>query len=70
VRESDLAAREAELLKLQAGLATQQESIRRRERALDDAERLQERERAVPAAPYVSFSDGLDAFTGGRPRSG
>jgi hypothetical protein len=69
-RESDLAAREAELLKVQAGLAAQQESIRRRERALDDAERLQERERALPAVPYVSFSDGLDAFTAGRPRSG
>ena len=56
-------------MRIQAGLATQQESIRRRERALEDAERLQEREQALPAMPYVSFSEGLDAFTGGRPRS-
>jgi hypothetical protein len=69
-REAVLLAREAELLRLQAGLAAQQESIRRRERALDDAERLRERETALPAAPYVSFTEGLDAFSAGRPRSG
>jgi hypothetical protein len=69
-RESELTAREAELLRLQAGLAAQQESIRSRERALDDAERLQQREAALPPHPYVSFSEGLDAFTGGRARSG
>ena len=61
--------REAELLRVQAGLAAQQESIRRRERALEDEARLREREAALPAVPYVSFTDGLDAFTGGRSRS-
>jgi chromosome segregation ATPase len=69
-RESALVAREAELLRVQAGLATQQENIRRRERELDDAELLQERERALPSVPYVSFSEGLDALTGARRRSG
>jgi chromosome segregation ATPase len=69
-RETALLAGEAELLRVQAGLASQQESIRRRERELDDLERLQERERAVPAVPYVTFTEGLDAFTGGRSRSG
>jgi hypothetical protein len=69
-REAELLAREAELLRLQSGLGAQQESIRRRERALEDAERLRERERALPATPYVSFTEGLDAFSGGRPRSG
>jgi len=68
-REAELLAREAELLRLQSGLAAQQESIRRRERALEDAERLRERERGLPATPYVSFTEGLDAFSGGRPRS-
>lgn len=67
-REGELIGREAELLRLQAGLAAQQESIRARERALEDAERLRQREAVRPAHPYVSFSEGLDAFTGGRPR--
>jgi hypothetical protein len=62
-------AREAELLRVQAGLAAQQESIRTRERALDDEERLRQREATLAAHPYVSFSEGLDAFTGGRARS-
>jgi len=65
-REAELTAREAELVRLQTGLAAQQESIRARERALDDEERLRQREAAFPAHPYVSFSEGLDAFTGGR----
>jgi hypothetical protein len=69
-REAELIAREAELLRLQAGLAAQQESIRSRERALEDAERLRQREAALPAHPYISFSEGLEAFTGGRARSG
>jgi len=67
--EAALLAREADLLRLQSGLATQQESIRRRERALEDAERMRERETVLPAVPYVSFSEGLDAFSGGRQRS-
>ena len=53
-------------MRLQTGLAAQQESIRARERALDDEERLRQREAALPAHPYVSFTEGLDAFTGGR----
>jgi hypothetical protein len=69
-REVELIAREAELMRLQAGLAAQQETIRSRERALEDAERLRQREAALPPHPYVSFSEGLDAFTGGRARSG
>jgi DNA repair exonuclease SbcCD ATPase subunit len=64
-REAELLAREAELLRLQSGLGAQQESIRRRERALEDAER----QRDVPTTPYVSFTEGLDAFSGARPRS-
>lgn len=68
-REAELIAREAELLRLQAGLAAQQESIRSRQRALEDAERLRQREAALPAHPYISFSEGLEAFTGGRARS-
>jgi chromosome segregation ATPase len=65
-REAELTAREAELVRLQTGLAAQQETIRARERALDDEERLRQREAALPAHPYVSFTEGLDAFTGGR----
>ena len=68
-REAALLAREADLLRLQSGLATQQESIRRRERVLEDAGRMRERETVLPAVPYVSFSEGLDAFSGGRQRS-
>ena len=64
-REAELLAREAEVLRLQSGLASQQESIRRRERALEDEERMRERETVMPV-PYVSFSEGLDAFSGGR----
>jgi hypothetical protein len=66
--EAELTAREAELLRLQAGLAAQQESIRARERALEDEERLRQREAALAAHPYVSFSEGLDAFMGRRSR--
>src|SRR5436190_19194128 len=65
-REAELLAREVELLRLQSGLASQQESIRRRERALEDEERMRERDTVLPAAHYVSFSEGLDAFSGGR----
>ena len=61
--------REAELLRLQAGLAAQQESLRRRERELDDAERIREREAVLPAVPYVSFSEGLDTLAGRRPNA-
>jgi hypothetical protein len=57
------------LLRVQAGLATQQEGIRQRERELEDAERLQERERVLPTKPYVTFSEGLDAFAGTKHRS-
>lgn len=64
-REAELLAREAELVRLQSGLAAQQESIRRRERALEDEERLRERQTVMPV-PYVSFTEGLDAFSGGR----
>jgi hypothetical protein len=67
-REAELMAREAELVKLQAGLAAQGESIRRRERALEDAEVRRDREAALPATPYVSFNEGLDAFAGSRTR--
>ena len=52
--------REAELLRLQAGLAAQQESLRRRERELEDAERIRERGAVLPTVPYVSFNEGLD----------
>jgi len=65
-REHELQGREAELLRVQAGLAAQQESVRRRERALEDAERVVERETIAPPAPYVSFSEGLEALTGAR----
>ena len=68
-REAALLARETELLRIQSGLANQQEGIRRRERALEDAERMREREAALPAVPYVSFTEGLDAFSGGRRRN-
>ena len=61
--------REAELLRVQANLASRDQGIKRRERALEDAERLKDRETALPTLPYVSFSEGLDAFTGSRPRS-
>jgi len=30
---------------------------------------LREREQSLPATPYVSFTEGLDAFSGGRPRT-
>jgi hypothetical protein len=53
---------------MQSGLANQHEGIRRRERALEDAERIRERATTLPAAPYVSFTEGLDAFSGGRQR--
>jgi predicted RNase H-like nuclease (RuvC/YqgF family) len=66
--ETGIAAREAEVLRLQAGLAAQQESLRARERALEDAERVQEREQGRPAVPYVSFAEGLDAFSATRRR--
>ncbi len=67
-RERELQARESEVVRLQAGLAAQQESLRRRERALQDAEREREREAVRPVAPYVSFNEGLEALTGTRPR--
>ena len=63
-----LLARESELTRLQTGLSAQQESIKNRERALEDAERILERETALPPAPYVSFSEGLDAFVGAAER--
>jgi uncharacterized protein (DUF3084 family) len=63
--EAELLAREAELSKLQAGLAARQEELRRRERRLEDAERLRERVAAQPIAPYVSFTEGIDALAAG-----
>jgi DNA repair exonuclease SbcCD ATPase subunit len=67
-REQELGGREAEVLRLQAGLAAQQESIRRRERSVEDAERALARETVAPDMAHVSFSEGLDALTGWRPR--
>jgi hypothetical protein len=58
------------VLRLQTGLAAQQESLRRRERALEDAERALTRETAAPATPHLSFSEGLEALTGSRPPRG
>ena len=66
IREQELQGREAEVLRVQAGLAAQQESVRRRERALEDAERVVERETIAPPAAYVSFTEGLEALTGAR----
>jgi len=45
-------------------LRSGEEELRRRERALDDADRLRERAAALPADPYVSFTEGLDALAG------
>jgi hypothetical protein len=67
-KEQELHEREAEVLRLQAGLAAQQESIRRRERSVEDAERALARETIAPATAHVSFSEGLEALTGWRPR--
>ena len=62
--ETRLAAREADVVRLQAALAAREEELRRRERELDDAERLHERAAAVPLEPHVSFSEGLDSLAG------
>jgi uncharacterized protein (DUF3084 family) len=67
-REQELRGREAEVLRLQAGLSAQQESLRRRERSVEDAERALARETVEPATGHVSFSEGLEALTGSRPR--
>jgi len=67
-REQELRGREAEVLRLQAGLAAQQESVRSRERSIEDAERALARETVAPATAHVSFSEGLEALTGWRPR--
>jgi DNA repair exonuclease SbcCD ATPase subunit len=69
-REQELRDRETEVLRLQAGLAAQQEGIRRRERSVEDAERALARETVAPATAHVSFSEGLEALTGWRPRRG
>ena len=61
-REQQLVAREADVIRAQGALAERQEELRRRERDLDDAERLRERAALRPAAPFVSFSEGLDAL--------
>jgi hypothetical protein len=53
---------------MQGALASREEQLRRREREIEDGERLRERAAvaAEPLNPYVSFSEGLDAFTGRR----
>ena len=53
---------------MQGALAAREEELRRRERGLENAERLRERAAlaAVPLDPYISFSEGLDAFTARR----
>jgi uncharacterized protein (DUF3084 family) len=63
--EAELHGREAELTRMQGALAARQEELRRRERRLEDAERVRERAALQPVAPYVSFSEGLDALAGG-----
>jgi chromosome segregation ATPase len=62
--ESRLASREADILRLQTALAAREEELRRRERDLDDAERLRERAAVIPIDPYMSFSEGLDSLAG------
>ena len=49
---------------MQGALAGREEELRRRERGLEDVERLRERAAAIPVEPYVSFSEGLDALAG------
>ena len=61
-RAAEVAAREAEVTRMQAVLAARDEELRRREREVADAERLRERAAAVPLEPYLSFSEGLDAL--------
>jgi hypothetical protein len=52
------------VVRAQGALAGREEELRRRERELDDAERLRERAALRPAEPFVSFSEGLDSLAG------
>src|SRR5205085_3656489 len=62
--ETRLAEREADVLRMQTALAAREEELRRRERELDDAQRLSERAAAIPLEPYLSFSEGLESLAG------
>ena len=62
--ETRLAEREAGVLRMQTALAAREEELRRRERELDDAQRLSERAAAIPLEPYLSFSEGLESLAG------
>jgi ribonuclease Y len=57
-----LAAREADIVRMQTALAAREEELRRRERELDDAERMRERAAAIPLQSHVSFAEGLESL--------
>jgi hypothetical protein len=49
---------------MQGALAAREEELKRRERELDDAARVQERAAATPIRPFATFSEGLDSLAG------